>query len=364
MSLTRDVSNRIKGIAIILMIMTHTFSLFGSNSGLYVIPLFNTGITIETMLGRSADICIYLFAFISGFGLFFSYSGKSAKKTLFGTAIKLLQFLLCYWLVIFSVFLPFYAAYQGDKFQFIELIKTMFGHHGFFGYGWYVYFYILLLISFPLVCKVLNINKWASVFISYVPFIGTYIVLNRFQQNIPYYDTICILLFAYSTACIGYSFSRHNFLSDINKVFKNKKWLILLVSGTIGFASQIMIFGYFGKAIIQPFSVVFIMVFLTELFSFNLPNWLDKSLKALGNNSMNMWYIHYIFFCPYIIYYIKSDQWILFSKIGIIAVIICTVLSLILAIPFTYINNKIFRRILFNNTHCLSSKLTNDSNNK
>lgn len=236
---------------------------------------------------------------------------------------------------------------MGAEFQFVELIKTLLGHHGYFSYGWYVYFYLLLLITLPIISKLLNFNKWLAVVISYFPFIGAYIVLNRFQSHIPHYDIICILLFAYATACIGYTFAKHDFLSLMFKIFKEKKWLTLLVCGLIGLGAQILVFGYLGKGIIQPFSVVPIIIFLITLFSFNMPSWISKPLDLLGKNSMNMWYIHYIFFCPFIIYYIKSDYWILFSKIGIIAVIFAILISLVISIPFSFIDNKFIRKISF-----------------
>lgn len=108
-------------------------------------------------------------------------------------------------------------------------------------------------------------------------------------------------MFAYSTACIGYTFAKHDFLSMINNIFRNKRWLIMSVNGVVGFLLQLIVYGYYGKGVIQPFTVVPIIIFLIELFSFNIPKWISKLLDLLGHNSMNIWYIHYIFFCPYII---------------------------------------------------------------
>lgn len=344
----KHTTSLIKGIAIILMITTHVLGLFSYGSSYYTIGIpAGGGITVETIIGRAADICVYLFAFISGYGLFHSYQDKDVKSIFFSTLTKIIQFLLCYWLVIFILFLPFYAVNQGSNFQFVELIKTMFGHHGFFSYGWYVYFYLMLLITLPFARKILDINKWLSIAISYIPFIGTYIILNRFKADMPYYDITCVLLFAYSTSCLGYSFAKHNFLDLINNLFKGKRWLIILVTGVVGFSLQLIVFGYYGKGVIQPFSVVPIMIFLIELLSFNIPKCVTKSLDILGKNSMNMWYIHYIFFAPYITCYIHSDQWIIFSKVGIVAVILGAIISLIIALPFTYIDNKLIRKISF-----------------
>ena len=345
MILSREITNKIKGIAIVLMVMTHLFGLFTINSSYLFIPLFNTGKTLEEVIGKSADICVYLFAFISGYGLCRSYNDKRPKELFFLTINKLIRFLLCYWLVILVIFLPFYAVYQGTNFQFIELVKTLFGHHGFFSYGWYVYFYIFLLITLPFVSELLNKNKWLSLVISYTPLFVIYFILNRLQDKIPYYANLCVLLFAYITSLVGYTFAKHNFFDFIYNIFKGKRWLILLFSGVAGVSLQVIIFGYYGKGFIQPISVVFIMVFLIELFSFNVPKVITYPLDILGKHSMNIWYIHYIFFAPYITCYIYSDQWILFSKIAVVGLITAVMISLLVVAPFTYLDNKFIRII-------------------
>lgn len=70
-----------------------------------------------------------------------------------------------------------------------------------------------------------------------------------------------------------------------------------------------------------------------------------NTFRYIGHNSMNIWYIRYIFFCPYIICYIASDKWILFSKIGVVAVILGVIISFIISMPFTYIDNKFIKKI-------------------
>ena len=171
------------------------------------------------------------------------------------------------------------------------------------------------------------------------------VILNRVQANVPFYDNICNLLFAYAAASIGYTIAKHGFLSLIWNLFRQKRWLVLLVSGIVGFVPQLIVFGYFGKGVIQPFAVVPIIVFLIALFNLRIPSFIGKPLDVLGHNSMNMWYIHYIFFCPYIIAYIHSDQWILFSKVGIVAIVIGTLIALVLSLPFTWADDHLIAKI-------------------
>jgi len=119
---------------------------------------------------------------------------------------------------------------------------------------------------------------------------------------------------------------------------------MLLVTGVVGFSLQPVVFGYYGYGVIQVFTVIPIIIFLIELLSLNIPKWINKSLDILGYNAMNMWYIHYIFFAPYIICYIYSDKWILFSRVGVVAVLIGVIISLVIATPFTYIVDKFIKK--------------------
>ena len=94
------------------------------------------------------------------------------------------------------------------------------------------------------------------------------------------------------------------------------------------------------------FTVTPIIIFLIELLSLSIPKWINTPLDILGHNSMNMWYIRYILFAPYIICYIYSDKWILFSRVGIVAVILGVIISLVIAIPFIFIDNKFIKKIV------------------
>ena len=121
---------------------------------------------------------------------------------------------------------------------------------------------------------------------------------------------------------------------------------MLLVTGVVGFSLQLVVFGYYGYGMIQVFTMIPIIIFLIELLSLSIPKWINTPLDILGHNSMNMWYIHYISFAPYIICYIYSDKWILFPRVDIVAVILGVIISLVIAIPFTYIDNKLIKKIV------------------
>ena len=71
------------------------------------------------------------------------------------------------------------------------------------------------------------------------------------------------------------------------KIFRRKRWLILLVTGVVGFSLQLIVFGYYGYGVIQVLTAIPITIFSIELLSLNIPKWINKSLDILGHNSIS-----------------------------------------------------------------------------
>ena len=69
--MTKTISEKIKGIAILLMIAHHLFMV---GSGKNFIPL-NSWIPVELFFSVTGKICVGLFAFVSGYGLFLANGG-------------------------------------------------------------------------------------------------------------------------------------------------------------------------------------------------------------------------------------------------------------------------------------------------
>lgn len=337
-------STKIKGLAAILVVMTHVFTLFVSNNsfGGFVIPVGNS--TLEVIIGKTADIGVYLFAFLTGFGLCLSYQNKD-QSIFKSTIFRIIRFLLAYWAVVLLVFLPFYIASSPSTFDFLELVKTLFGHHGFFAYGWYIYFYLFVLITLPFFRKVLNINKWLSLGISF-SFIIVYVILSFASKQMPYYDIISVMLFAYSVVSFGYTFAKFDLFKVINKIFKEKKWVVNLLFGGVGLLLTALVYGYFGKGIILPIGAILTIIALNNLLSLNSPQWINRSLCFIGNNSMNVWYLHYIFFAPFILQIININKIAFFNGCpAILSLIIVFAITIILSVPFYLLNKFLISKI-------------------
>lgn len=119
--LTKDDSKFIYGIAILLMIYHH-LAAFPERFNFNFQYLFSSD--IEIYLGIFAKICVALYAFISGYGLYASMTSHSSKYSVIQHLIKFYQ---KYWLV-FILFIP--LGILAGKFQFstINVIGSIGGY--------------------------------------------------------------------------------------------------------------------------------------------------------------------------------------------------------------------------------------------
>lgn len=139
----KDVSKKIQGIAILMMIVHHAFG-FPERllPGISYIGIPIGGGYLETFIGSMCKICVSLFAFGTGYGL--------ANKTI---GLKYLKrktsSLTCIYWVSLALFiicgLIGGTTYQmTDILENILLIKTDINHA-----AWYLPFYILVLLTLP-----------------------------------------------------------------------------------------------------------------------------------------------------------------------------------------------------------------------
>ena len=324
--ISKDTSLILKGIAVVLLVMTHLCGV--NNEWIVSIPLgYTNGATILSMIGRS---CFYIFAFLTGYGMYHSYK----KGNIFKASLKKgISFLLLYWLILLSLFLPFYIATGSwdTKEFFLSLIGV--GHINI--YSWYVYFYLIVLITLPLLRLILN-KHWSIVPISIVVLIGVYLILMKFQNNIPIYDNLCTCLFCYISVLIGYAFAKECYLTKIVKLFKEKRVLVIISSLLLYIASFILYF-FWTKGILMPFITMFLIICLATCFTYNVPTLIKKTLTLLGSVSTALWFIHAVVLTPYI-NRICNFEWFFYLPREAFVVVIFTIVILL---PVAWIYTKV-----------------------
>ncbi len=301
-SFTKDNTEMIKGIAIILMLFHHLFGFpewYVSGVSYIGIPLRAN--TLEYALGQFGHICVALFAFITGYGMFFSYCGRRHCQK---TVRKGASFLVLYWLVLFGVAIPVNLALGKTDITPLLIAENMITYdHTLVSFAWYVRFYLALLVTLPIFYKCLTKSAYVTI-ASFLIFpaaanyyLSTIASDNVFVAKAVYFSMEYFLWI--TTALMGLCFARYNLFEKIGNVFSRFSaaeipicavlCLILMYlraykEDTIG-----VIFS------LDCFYAPFFIFFACRIISV-LPQAFHKFLKLLGKHSMNIWFLHSLFF--------------------------------------------------------------------
>lgn len=182
----KDAARFISGVAILLMIAHHFFGFKEYlRPDVNWIPLCKVaGIEIERYVAAFGKICVSLFAFNSGYVLW----TRSADYTLKKRCLRLLNFLIGYWMVC-GLFL-LYALAVGDSLPTLQqLMLNLVGlETGPFQnwvnvtFAWYVTYYIAFILLAPLL---LAIFKSRHLWIDIAGWVGIVIFSHLLDKILP-----------------------------------------------------------------------------------------------------------------------------------------------------------------------------------
>ena len=142
----------LKGIAIILMVCNHLYPIpewiFPSNQ---YISLQVGAKTLASYWGGFSKICVAIFAFLSGIGMYYTYKKKKSIGGYKYNLNKLRGFLTTYWLILILFYLPIMSISGVLQFKISDFILNLFAiRTSYIRIAWYVRYYIILVVSFPI----------------------------------------------------------------------------------------------------------------------------------------------------------------------------------------------------------------------
>lgn len=277
----------IKGIAIILMVIHHAYGfpqwhLKGSEWS----NLLNYHILIQ----NASIICVSIFVFITG-GAYYINNNKTIKYSI----KKLVCFLGNYWYV--QAILYIVAICLADyKPSIKSTVLEMFGiNTNIMFFCWYVSFYILLMMILPLYAYVVKGNNIIKNIVVSIILYGGFRLVSLFILKGEILAVFNGVLIYIPVAMSGYFIVKFDILNKIYNKFNINISSILFGVGAILF---VFIFGAkhpFVKNIsagVVLVPVLFLAISLTGIFN-SLK--IRRLLEVLGKNSMNIWFIHGIF---------------------------------------------------------------------
>ena len=325
-------SKAIKGVAIILMVAHHCFGfpawyIQGVNYSNVVI----LGVPMSTWIMNSTDICVSLFAFLTGWAYFFNQ-----KKTLKYSLGKIVNFLKYYWFILLLIFVP--AAVMLAKYvpTAKEILMNLFAlKTNFVSFAWYVYFYIFTMLTLPFVTKLFRDKILFNFLFAVVYCVALYNLVSHvvvFRADIT--NGLLNCLYWYPCVLVGYLLAKHDLFSRLHRYFKHPNKILYAVTFLVVLGCRLKwqsVLNVNLDVLYAPAAVYCLVMLLNPGAAV-----VRKTLEFLGLQAMNIWFLHSIFFSPVMR---QTFQKIAFLPSNPVLVVIWVIL---LCLPFSIVINFIF----------------------
>lgn len=312
MKFTKEHTMQMKGIAIIILLFHHCFlnaqrwatvpyEKLATTKGWGYYPISFAPFSSHTIqyLASFSKICVAMFVFMTGYGMWVSYESQKKKTTMSNYIKKRMVTLMTGFLIIFVVTeilaIPtgrFIEVYGHDFRSVVYMIIDALGLAKLLGTPlfcltwWYMSLAIVLIMIFPFVHSIMEKYQWVVVIAS--------IIVPRacgFGQSTDLFR----YLLAYT---LGMYFAQHDLLARIKEKFMEQnvagKLLSLIVS-LIGLAVIIKCrqnawIGWKYLDFWDGFAAMYVIV-NSYIYILN-GKWIVKGLGFLGKHSMNIFLIH------------------------------------------------------------------------
>lgn len=322
-------SSQLKAIAILMMLGLHLFN--RDYNGLFQPLIFVGNQPLSYYLSLFCDACVPIFAFVSGYGLYYKYiQNKSTFKS--GNFLRLKKLYINFWvvLILFAVILGWVLKSQshpGSLPKFLlnfTAIDTSYN-----GAWWFLTIYVLFVLTssfwFRLFEKVnpylffsvlLIVYLVAFYFRIYKTDIFTNAILSYFHRISALY--FCTL-FQFMVGAFALKYNWHDKVSNYFKKIKSPSLIAIAL-----IVSLIVFHGIIPNFVVAPFTAIgFIFLFLQVKLSKQLSGFLDY----MAVHSTNMWLIHMFFYLTFFKDFIYSVKYVI--PIYALLVLACLISSYI-----------------------------------
>lgn len=308
-----------------MMLYHHLFSTPEILGTSYISLLNINGINIELKMAWFFKICVGIYAFVSGYGLFRSMKSAKEKSNTTGfidslicdykvVLKKLLRFYFDFWLV-FIIFIGVGFVFFNKEFVLKDFLLNFFGlSNSYNGAWWYIFFYLKMLLILPLIDCFFQINKDKRSIIQKIIIYGLLfiaIMLVYFLQKPFFSEMLEFFMPAYALCfLIGYIFSRFEIYEWAYKLIGQK---IMTILGILGFLAVIIVRVKMAKdASSAGLDFIFVPVFVYGFLTItSLVPRISKIFEFFGKYSMFIWLVHVFFYDHY------AKKIVMLSKVSI-----------------------------------------------
>lgn len=297
----KRMSSCIKGILLILMYILHFFCF----PDWYVDGVEYAQLRFMEQMQGHFQICIAGFAFLTGY--FYAFTKKQSFRYFWK---KIIEILIPYWVVYLVFFVIAFATKTTNFSAKSILLEICTVEHSVLSFCWYVSFYILSMLTLPMLKSVCRDSRTAFLLLGIIGPIALYYLtkhfisvhwivalLEKYQVYFP------IIIVGYATADFSLFeklesyFQRFPF-SRIMKIVFSLAFVIVVFTEP-GWLYRLPMDGVLLSMIRKMIRICSIPFFVYGLISLLHPIKSSKALfplELIGKYSLLMWFTHSIFF--------------------------------------------------------------------
>ncbi|WP_313028798.1 acyltransferase family protein [Soonwooa sp.] len=320
-------SNQLKSIAILMMLFLHLFN--RNPDGLFRPLIFIGSQPLSYYLSLFCDACVPIFAFVSGYGLYFKYkSGPDQYKSSNKLRLKKLYLILWIIILLFPVILGLLlnpTVYPGSFWKIIGNLSGL--QMSYNGAWWFFTTYVFFILTSKFWFQLFDrVNPYTYFIVLLVLYFGAFYfrvykndlfdsaLLNWGHRQLALY--FCTL-FQFMMGAFALEYQWHNRTSQVFKSLPGKNiFVIVLISGLV------VIHALVPSFIIASFlGLAFIFLYL----QLDMPVFLSKALRFFEPHATNIWLVHMFFYLIFFSDFVYSFHYVPF--IFIILLTVCIVSS-------------------------------------
>lgn len=303
---TREVTPIIKGFAIIMMFSLHLLKTDWMIWPEWIIDFSLSGKSLATVLANTGDICIGIFAFVTGYSWWEGFQNKTPWQR-----IGALYF--SYWIAMFLFCLPIrYLVEYSDGFtlfvSYSQLAQSLLAVASpSVTYCWYVSFFAIAVLTYQPCISLLNrirLNGFLDVFLVCVLGMVMRVFSRIVYQIVPFPYWVLTLLSHYfqwmPVIVTGAIAKRDRLLERMHRVIVKrfgKEYSLWGAIASVGLVLVLKIIVQFVLNIYSNFDSFLMLPFMYGLVviarklcvkKYRISSWLEK----MGNASLYMWLTH------------------------------------------------------------------------
>lgn len=306
----RSLTPIVKGIAIILMFALHLLKPEWMLYPELVKDIHIEGITLSAIMSRGGDICIGVFAFVTGYG----WAGTFNRKRRLGRVLGIEGGgYLTYWIILVMFSFPmrilFTAVVEKKMVHLsaLEVVKSLTAiSSDSVMFGWYIYFFALAVFTYPFLVKVVDgieINGIVLVYMICFVFLVLRFMTRILFARIINDDALGILSHYFQwmpVVLTGHIVHKRKLFDRVyerisERLTENGRFIICLIgssaiyTGKCFFMFSTGIYSNFDSLVMLPF-----MFFILQeaVWINSRKNIIRTVLVGLGNLSMYLWLTH------------------------------------------------------------------------